>query len=90
MRPNLVLLAALLLGLGALAGRVSAGDAAPPGQPPGLSLCTSLCRRSSAYEGAFVEHGACYRDGHAERTVEAEAASPNETHAQLLRGCPKP
>jgi hypothetical protein len=79
-----------LVGVGALAGRVSAGDAAPPGQPPGLSLCTSLCRRDSAYAGPFVEHGVCYRDGKAQRTVDSsEVSSPNESHEQLLRACPK-
>jgi hypothetical protein len=85
--------AAALLGLGAGAavGRASAGDAAPAGQPPGLALCTTLCRQGSAYAGHFVEHGACYQDGKVSRTVDsAEAASPNETHEQLLRTCPRP
>ena len=83
--------AAALLGVGALAGRVSAGDAAPPGQPAGLSLCTTLCRRASAYEGPFVAHGACYQGGKVKARVEStEAPSPNEAHAQLVRSCPRP
>lgn len=95
MRPNLFFLAALLLGLGAAGGAaavsVTAGDAAPAGQPDGLSLCTTVCRRPSAYEGAFVEHGVCYAGGHVKGLVDsADAPSPNDAHAQLLRMCPRP
>lgn len=91
MKTPLFLPALALLGLGALAGRVTAGDAAPAGQPSGLSLCTSLCRRDTAYSGPFTERGVCYRDGKAQRTLESpEAASPNEAHEHLLRTCPRP
>jgi len=91
MRFSLLIAAATLLGLGALAGHVSAGDAAPPGQADGLALCTNLCRQGSAYSGPFVERGVCYRDGKAQKVLESPAAgSPNEAHEQLLRMCPKP
>lgn len=96
MRPTLIAAAAALLAVGAAAGsavtaQVSAGDAAPPGQADGLSLCTTLCRRPGAYEGAFQEHGVCYSAGKVRGVVDsADAPTPNDTHAQLLRQCPRP